>query len=71
MLVDPWAKIVKSAKETEETIVADLGRLANTPRVLQYSSTFDKLLILRCRYWSSAAGQRSNSGVQATSPGHI
>lgn len=37
MLVDPWAKIVKSATETEETIVADLGRLTNSAaRVLQH-----------------------------------
>lgn len=25
MVVDPWAKIIKSAKEGEEIIVADLG----------------------------------------------
>lgn len=32
MLVDPWAKIVKSASEAEETIVADLGKSRNCRR---------------------------------------
>lgn len=27
MVVDPWAKVIKSAQDGEETIVADLGKL--------------------------------------------
>lgn len=25
MVVDPWAKVITSSKETEETIIADIG----------------------------------------------
>lgn len=27
MVVDPWAKVLKSAKEGEETVVVDIGKL--------------------------------------------
>lgn len=34
MVVDPWAKIIKSAQDGEETIVADLGKILKSIQIL-------------------------------------
>lgn len=55
MIVDPWGKVIQSAKEGEETVVADLGKFTfNFIKSIYLIFNIDWLIgnkYLQIRHW--------------------